>query len=654
MTVFFTFIARNRDTKSIRLFSHLALLAVFLIVTYDALLSGRYTTSGAVWFLVLPIGASYLLGHLWGIVWSLPVFLVIGLCAVLDANGMLSPREMDSTMRITFWLMDLFGGMFLVLFFLSMSESIRKRSLMTLREANQLLDEREGRLKSLVRHLPLAVWMVEKDGHVELAGGEWAQFFDVTEGQPSEADFHDIFSFNQDISRGIEAAFEGEEGYLELAVKEEVFDFHFIPASLKDGRAERCMVLASEISASKRIKIVENVNKELRKTRDQALQASRAKSEFLASMSHELRTPLNAIIGYAELIDEELSDDGHDEYSPDLLKIRASGQHLLGLINSVLDLSKIEAGRMEVHAESFLIRDFVEEVAATTKPLASKNGNTLSVSALDGEESITTDPTKLRQIMFNLLSNACKFTTNGDIAFRVEVQSREGKEGYSFSVEDTGIGIEQDKLEEIFQPFSQADETISMRYGGTGLGLSICRQFAELMGGVIEVESVRGEGTQFRVWIPKEHNAKVEKKPRRKRDSLGVNTTQTFDLPKFNELEGRTILLIEQDEDVRDVAVRILSRTGYKVITTSGWEEGLRLMKEFSPSAVLIATQLSGFNGWEFLAMCRGDEDLRSTPTIMMLGRGETPPVVHQADGWVMKPLSRGPLIMALESSVHR
>ncbi len=236
---------------------------------------------------------------------------------------------------------------------------------------------------------------------------------------------------------------------------------------------------------------------------DQAETANRAKSAFLANMSHELRTPLNAIMGYSEMVEEEAQDAGHSQYIADLKRIRSSGAYLLSLINDILDLSKIEAGKFELYAERFKVATLMEDVMVTVKPLIERNGNTGEMRIGRGVEMIYTDMTRLRQILFNLLSNAAKFTHHGSIKFYADRALTSGGEpAVEFHVEDTGIGIAPEKLAHLFEDFTQADVSTTRKYGGTGLGLSISRRFAQLMGGTLIVESEPGRGSKFTFVLP--------------------------------------------------------------------------------------------------------------------------------------------------------
>lgn len=236
---------------------------------------------------------------------------------------------------------------------------------------------------------------------------------------------------------------------------------------------------------------------------DQLEKAGRHKSEFLANMSHELRTPLNAIIGYSEMLQEQAEEEDMSEFASDLQKIRASGNHLMELVNDVLDISKIEAGKMELYLETFSIPDVVQDVIAVIRPQVEKNGNVLDVSLEENVDYMHADMTKVRQTLFNLMSNASKFTERGNIFLKVACEKRQRADWVSFTVTDTGIGISPEQIERIFEPFSQADASTTRTYGGTGLGLALCHSFCQMMGGFITVDSRVGKGSSFTFSFPK-------------------------------------------------------------------------------------------------------------------------------------------------------
>jgi PAS domain S-box-containing protein len=263
-----------------------------------------------------------------------------------------------------------------------------------------------------------------------------------------------------------------------------------------EGQASGMIAVAQDITARKR------QEKELKEAKVAAEAANATKSQFLATMSHELRTPLNAIIGYTEMMQEEAEDNGHDEYVPDLKKVHSSAKHLLALINDVLDLSKIEAGKMDLYLESVEVKPLIDDVVSVVAPLVDKKANKLSLGLGPNLGSIHADVTKVRQSLFNLLSNASKFTERGTITLDVNRLWHEGSEIFRFTVSDTGIGMNKEQLGRMFQAFTQADASTTRKFGGTGLGLVISRNFCQMMGGDITVESEEGKGTKFTIVLP--------------------------------------------------------------------------------------------------------------------------------------------------------
>jgi signal transduction histidine kinase/CheY-like chemotaxis protein len=337
--------------------------------------------------------------------------------------------------------------------------------------------------------------------------------------------------------------------------------------------------------------------------------ASRYKSEFLANMSHELRTPLNAIIGYSEMLEEEAADLDQKTFIPDLQKINGAGKHLMSLISNILDLSKIEAGKMDLYLENFEIVPMIKEVIATVKPLIEKNANTLELQCADGLGQMRSDITKLRQMLFNLLSNASKFTERGTITLRVDRESVNGSGWVSFSVTDTGIGMTPEQTTKLFQAFTQADTSTTRKYGGTGLGLAISQKFCHLMGGEITIESALGQGSTFKVRLPA---IVVDSK-------TGVLPGEETALAPAQLSEGApTVLVIDDDPTVHDLVQRFFNKEGLNMIAARSGEEGIRLAKELHPAVITLDVLMPGMDGWAVLTELKADPALSEIPVIML------------------------------------
>jgi len=342
---------------------------------------------------------------------------------------------------------------------------------------------------------------------------------------------------------------------------------------------------------------------ELAEARDAALEATRLKSEFLANMSHELRTPLNAIIGYSEILAEDAEDAGREEELADLNKIRASGKHLLALINDVLDLSKIEAGKMEVYLETFEVVPMLDDVVATIAPVVAKNNNRLEVQYTEGTGSIRADLTKVRQALFNLLSNASKFTRDGVITLAVDRERVDGREWLHFAVRDTGIGITPEQMSRLFQAFSQADASTTRNFGGTGLGLVLSRRFCQMMGGDITVESEAGVGSTFTIHLP------VDGGVPEKAQAAEPGSAWSKGIP--------TVLVIDDDPAARDLMRRFLDQQGLRMEEADSGQEGLKLARELRPGAIILDVMMPGMDGWAVLTALKADPELAPIPVIM-------------------------------------
>ena len=353
---------------------------------------------------------------------------------------------------------------------------------------------------------------------------------------------------------------------------------------------------------------LEQSQRELEEARDAALAASRTKSAFLANMSHELRTPLNAIIGYGEMLRDDAEDGGHAQLVPDLNKVVSAGRHLLDLINGVLDLSKIEAGRMDVFAERIELGQELAGIASTIRPLIEKNRNRLVLDLPEGIGSMRSDVTKLRQILFNLLSNASKFTRDGTVRLAAACTTCDGAPWIEFRVADTGIGMAPEQLARVFEPFTQADASTTREFGGTGLGLAITRSFCTMLGGDIAATSSPGRGSEFVVRLPMETPMELP-------DAYGAPAAAPQTAPAAG---AGTALVIDDDAHARDLLSRILMREHFRVITAQSGAEGLRLARELRPQLITLDVLMPAMDGWSVLAELKADPELAEIPVVVV------------------------------------
>ncbi|MGA8817431.1 MAG: response regulator [Xanthobacteraceae bacterium] len=403
-----------------------------------------------------------------------------------------------------------------------------------------------------------------------------------------------------------------------------------------DYRGEKA-VIASFVDIHDRVQ----AEIELRQAKEAAESASRVKSSFLANISHELRTPLNAIIGYSEILLEDATDRADKASMGDLEKIQAAGKHLLGLINDILDLSKIEAGRMDVYLEHVFLTRLVDEVKTIVEPMMKKNGNTLLVDCPQDIGSLQTDLTKLKQSIINLLSNAAKFTKNGTVTLRLARETRDGAPWVKFEVIDSGIGMTDEQMGRLFQAFTQADSSTTRNFGGTGLGLTITRHFCAMLGGSIEVKSKPAQGSTFIIVLP-DRATKVMAE-----DGLDGDHPAVRHEPVPGDIH---VLVVDDDPAVHDVLAATLGKEGYQITHAKDGIEALHLMRTHPPDVVTLDVMMPKMDGWSVLGIMKSEPQLAHIPVIMLTI------VDHRnlgfslgASEYMTKPIDRNRLIALIE-----
>ena len=470
------------------------------------------------------------------------------------------------------------------------------------KQAEARLRRSEGRFRTLAEAMPQLAWTASPDGALTWCNMRWTAFAGRPPEQITGHAWRDLLdpAHRPAVEARLAAAFAAgvawEDEFALRGAGGHIAWFLCRAVPLHDD-AEEGGALSAWFGTLTDVT-------DLREAREAAEEATRAKSTFIANMSHELRTPLSAVIGYSEMLEEEAGDlAGGEALMEDLRKIGSNARHLLSLINDVLDLSKIEAGRMELQAEDFDPRKLMEDAAATVQALARKKGNELVLDVPEALAPMHSDSVKLRQCLINLLSNASKFTENGTVTLSAREEMDAGRRWLVFRVADTGIGMTEEQLGRLFRRFTQADSSTTRRFGGTGLGLAITKAITDLLGGAIEVQSTPGVGTAFTIRLPADlREAPVEEEPDQATVPAGAGL----------------VLVVDDDPASRELLSRFVVREGFAVRTATDGEEGLRLARELRPTAILLDVMMPRMDGWGVLSALKAEEGLSAIPVVMV------------------------------------
>ena len=636
-----------RKTGSMRLVGHLMLTTIVVALVWITWFTGGLYSPALAWLILLPVLAVVVFSVRLGLAW---VGVIMGIWAAvfgLESAGVELGQALYQESSNQLRILELASVGSLVFGLVYLKDNLE----VWLRDA---IRQKERETSSVVETAPDGILTVDFDGTVAMCNQAASRIFERPERELCGMDIRELIDGLSlaDIEDG---AGVGHEERFQGHRRETTFPLEVAYGLLGGDDAARGIVLVLRDVTERTER-----QQQLRDARDRALEASQAKSTFLANMSHELRTPLNAVIGYSEMLLEEVEyiEQSNPEvadliggFAPDLNRIHNAGDHLLALINDILDLSKIEAGKMQTHVETFEIRELCKGIAGTVEPLAGNNDNVFEMDIEDDPGEMRTDATKVRQILFNLLSNACKFTSDGVV--RLTVRDVDDDE-VEFVVQDTGIGMSKEQIEQIFEAFRQADSSTTREFGGTGLGLTITSHFCTLLDGSIEVESEPGEGTTFSVRLAREleeedESADEEARPGVRSTAQSVTSTAQSMVDADGNAE-QVILVVDDDATVRDLLTRMLESEGFEVVTAASGSEGLLLAEKLNPSAITLDVMMPSMDGWTMLSKLKEDPELSDIPVVMvsMLAE-ENRGYALGADDYLVKPVDKQELVDVLQ-----
>ena len=493
------------------------------------------------------------------------------------------------------------GATFLILFVAMLASSIDQQ------RTHRALRASEERFRAAAEAVGDVIWTNDAKGEMRGDQPDWSKLTGQTLAE------YEGFGWSkavhpEDVGPTIEAWNEAVTGRRTFLFEHRVrrsdgahrlFSVRAVPLFKPDGAIREWVGVHEDITERREFE------QTLRSARDEAMEANLAKSTFLANMSHELRTPLSAIIGYSEMMAEEIAD-GFDpkDLAADMGKVESNARHLLGLINDVLDLSKVESGKMDLYAETFDVEPMVRDLAATVGSLVGKKSNRLELDLAPNLGTMSSDLTKVKQVLLNLLGNAAKFTQHGTITLAVSREALPVGDSFSFRVSDTGIGMTKEQLAKLFQRFQQADASTTRKFGGTGLGLSLAKAFADLLGGAITAVSEPGQGSSFTLELPATYVAPESRGP----DQAAA----------VEDGGGDLVLVIDDDADQRALMTRFLRREGFRARVAADGATGLAMARELKPRAILLDVMMTGMDGWSTLSALKADKDLVDTPVVMV------------------------------------